>query len=174
MITGPQRDKQHLTKSGQVRQTLRRQQHTKMNTSQMMLRSHKKQERQKRPSSTTTANSTREARTRAHTSYHSRSWCPVCVQAKDRPDNHPKQHNKTLVIQCDITYYKAIGEQATSSIFHSRRCRNRHVHGRTDRRQNTKHAIPTNYALNNSVWNVAEHMQCSTALSYSQTMRISS
>ena len=46
-----------------------------------------------------------------------RSWCPVCVQAKGRSDNHPKQHNKTPVIQCDITYYKAIGEQATSPIF---------------------------------------------------------
>ena len=46
-----------------------------------------------------------------------RSWCPVCVQAKGRSDYHPKQHNKTPVIQCDITYYEAIGEQATSSIF---------------------------------------------------------
>ena len=46
-----------------------------------------------------------------------RSWCPVCVQAKGRSDNHPKQHNKTPVIQCDITYYKALGEQVTSSIF---------------------------------------------------------
>ena len=72
-----------------------------------------------------------------------RSWCPVCVQAKGRSDNHPKQHNKTPVIQCDITYYKALGEQVASSI-HSHRCRNRHVHGSTDRRQNTKHAIPVN------------------------------
>ena len=46
-----------------------------------------------------------------------RSWCPVCVQAKGRSNNHLKQQNKTPVIQCDITYYKAIGEQATSSIF---------------------------------------------------------
>ena len=46
-----------------------------------------------------------------------RSWCPVCVQAKGRSDNHLKQHNKTPVIQCNITCYKAIGEQATSSIF---------------------------------------------------------
>ena len=46
-----------------------------------------------------------------------RSWCPVCVHAKGRSDNHPKQHNKTPVIQCDITYYKAIGEQTTSPIF---------------------------------------------------------
>ena len=51
----------------------------------------------------------------AHLPY--RSWCPVCVQAKGRSDNHPKQHNKTPVIQCDITYYKALGEEVTSSIF---------------------------------------------------------
>ena len=46
-----------------------------------------------------------------------RSWCPVCVQAKGRSDNRSKQRNTTPVIQCNITYYKATGEQATSPIF---------------------------------------------------------
>ena len=62
------------------------------------------------------------------------SWSPVCVQAKGRSDNHPEQHNKAPVVQCDSSIIN----------FHSHGCRNRHVHGSTYRRQNTKHAISVN------------------------------
>ena len=126
------------TRSGQDQPTSRRQQPTRTSTSQLMSRSNKKQEREK-PSNTTAASSTRKARAGAtHIPY--RSWCPVCLHAKGRSDNHPKQHNKTPVIQCDITCYKAIGEQATSPIFTAIDVETG-MYGSTGRRQNTKYAI---------------------------------
>ena len=31
-----------------------------------------------------------------------RSWCPICVQARGRQNNHPKQHSKLPIIQLDF------------------------------------------------------------------------
>ena len=45
-----------------------------------------------------------------------RSWCSICVQSKGRQDNHPKQTSKTTGIQVDLMYYKAQGEQQTTSV----------------------------------------------------------
>ena len=35
-----------------------------------------------------------------------RSWCPTCVQARGRQNNHPKQHSKLPIIQLDFGYIK--------------------------------------------------------------------
>ena len=115
MITGSQRDKQHLTKSGQDQQTLRRQQHTTMNAEYITDDVEEQQEARKARGLPAPQQPTAQERPEhelTHLPY--RSWCPACAQAKGRSDNHPKQ--QTPVIQCDVTYYKASGEQATSSI----------------------------------------------------------
>ena len=46
-----------------------------------------------------------------------RSWCPVYAYKQIVGQTTTQSNNKTPVIQCDLTYYKAIGEQATSPIF---------------------------------------------------------
>ena len=33
-----------------------------------------------------------------------RSWCPICVQAKGRQANHPKQTSRHPIVQVDFTY----------------------------------------------------------------------
>ena len=39
-----------------------------------------------------------------------RSWCPICVQARGRQNNHPKQHGKLPIIRLDFGYIKAFDD----------------------------------------------------------------
>ena len=39
-----------------------------------------------------------------------RSWCPTCVQARGRRNNHPKQHSKLPIIQLDFVYIKGFDD----------------------------------------------------------------
>ena len=39
-----------------------------------------------------------------------RSWCPICVQARGRQNNRPKQHSKLPMIQLDLGYIKGFDD----------------------------------------------------------------
>ena len=39
-----------------------------------------------------------------------RNWCPICVQARSRQNNHPKQHSKLPIIQLDFGYIKGFDD----------------------------------------------------------------
>ena len=43
-----------------------------------------------------------------HLSY--RSWCPICVHARGRQNNRPKQHSKLPIIQLDFGYIKGFDD----------------------------------------------------------------
>ena len=40
-----------------------------------------------------------------------RSWCPICVQAKGRQPNHPKQTSRQPIVQVDFTYITGFGDK---------------------------------------------------------------
>ena len=40
-----------------------------------------------------------------------RSWCPICVQAKGRQANHPKQTSRHPIVQVDFTYITGFGDK---------------------------------------------------------------
>ena len=39
-----------------------------------------------------------------------RSWCPICVQARGRQNNHPKPYSKLPIIQLDFGYIKGFDD----------------------------------------------------------------
>ena len=45
-----------------------------------------------------------------------RSWCPICVQARGRQNNHPKQHSKLPIIQLDFGYIKGFDDRKVHPI----------------------------------------------------------
>ena len=45
-----------------------------------------------------------------------RSWCPICVQARGRQNNHPKQHSKLPLIQLDFGYIKGFDDNKVHPI----------------------------------------------------------
>ena len=120
MTTGQQSNKR------QDQPTSRRQQPTRTSTSQMKSRSSKKQERQKAFQHHSSQQHKKGSSTILHIYYTGAGVLYVYKQVRQPP--------------------KTAQQNTASSItnFHSHRCRNRLVHGSTDRRQNTKHAISVN------------------------------
>ena len=164
---GPQRDKQHLTKSGQDQLTLRRQHPTKMRTSQMILMNNKKQERQNASQHRSSLQHKRGSNTSCHTG------AGVLYVYKQRVGQTTTRSNTTK-----HRWFSAISptiKQLASNQPHQFSQPSMSKQACTwQRRKKTKREACNlcQHASNNSWWNVAEHMQCSTTLLYTQTMRI--
>ena len=45
-----------------------------------------------------------------------RSWCPICVQAKGRQANHPKQTSRQQIVKVDFTYITSFGVKFATPI----------------------------------------------------------
>ena len=45
-----------------------------------------------------------------------RSWCPICVQARGRQNNHPNQRSKLPIIQLDFGYIKGFDDNKVHPI----------------------------------------------------------
>ena len=45
-----------------------------------------------------------------------RSWCPICVQARGRQNNYPKQHSKLPIIQLDFGYIRGFDDNKVHPI----------------------------------------------------------
>ena len=45
-----------------------------------------------------------------------RNWCPICVQARGRQNNRPKQHSKLPIIQLDFGYIKGFDDSNVHQI----------------------------------------------------------
>ena len=92
-MNGQHSQQRHQTSLGQAGQTLRNIRSSQHSSSQMMKNNNKAQEQKqyRRPSNL--------HRSRFWSTMSHRSWCPICVQARGRQNNHPKQHSKLPIIQ---------------------------------------------------------------------------